>query len=287
MSSGSFWKIFRDMTGYSKTPPPYKNTPLTKRAIILLKLVQDPTLSKKSHKKYPVHSHTLQNIFHKRSISYIKTGNNKMSSFNAVSQNERQSLDIESDGVAIERTSRFACKYQYLSPSAKKVIGGSVLLLILVVIISSVIDVGGGDRKGKWPPPEVSEEDYVESALIKNRNSASFSLELEPEKSYRQISKMTTTTTMNLGKDSGDAGNFAETVHMEYENVFNVSPWQDYNGDNEVGLSIEVIFNKVSVTAKDSSGDFTYYSSLAENGDTDFDAVLQDMINVKATVGVF
>lgn len=203
--------------------------------------------------------------------------------FNVVSQHETRTLDEEADGamsgVVIERGSRFSCKYVYLSPFVKKMIGGSVLLLILgIVIVASVGNAGG--RGSQWPPPEVNEEDYAQSALKMDRKAVSFGLELKPESSFRQMSKVTTTATMNFVGE----GKFAEMMQMQYENEFNISPWQNFNGDNEDGLSIEVIFNKIAVTTKDSVGDATYYSSLSEGGDTDFDAILQDMVSIKATV---
>lgn len=205
--------------------------------------------------------------------------------FNIVAQHETQTLDEEADGamsgVVIEKGSRFSPRYVYLSPLVKKMICGSVILLILgIVTVASVANTGSGS--GQWPPPEVNEEDYAQSVLNLDRKPVSFSLELKPETSFRQISKVTTTATMNLAGE----GKYAEMMQMQYENEFSISPWQYFDGDNENGLSIEVIFNKIAVTTKDSVGDATYYSSLNEGGDTDFDAVLQDMISIKATVDV-
>merc|ERR1712038_1260409 len=77
---------------------------------------------------------------------------------------------------------------------------------------------------------------------------------------------------------------FVETLHMSIDGELDVQEWT-YN-DEVKGLKIGVTFDQVAVETEDSNGDFTYYNSLAQNGDTDFDSVLQSMTGDTVTVDV-
>jgi len=72
---------------------------------------------------------------------------------------------------------------------------------------------------------------------------------------------------------------------MITESTMDVNIW--YAPDNEPeGFQLNVLFTHIAVTTEDSGGDVTYYNSLAENGDSDFDAVLETMIGEQVTVDV-
>lgn len=193
--------------------------------------------------------------------------------FNSVSQEERETLDLEEDGVHVQSGNRFNTKYIYLSPKTKQIILGSVGVLLLFIAFMSIS--GGGS--GSWPPTEITQDFYSDSKLNKKHSPVSLQLGLKAGSSFMQKTKMTTKTSVDFG-----ATNFAETVSMNTENSVTVNSWKDASGIN--GFSVGVTFTHVDVSTQDSSGEFTYYNSLAESGDTDFDAVLLTMIGDSATV---
>lgn len=102
---------------------------------------------------------------------------------------------------------------------------------------------------------------------------------LEPNKSYKQFTKMTTTSEYDFGSED-----FVESLHMMIDGKLDVEEWVEH-GKHE-GYSIGITFDQVAVETEDSSGDSTYYNSLAENGDSDFDEVLETMVGEKVYVEV-
>ena len=202
--------------------------------------------------------------------------------FNIVSQEEHETLDLESDGIQIIDSQRGEgfCKYAYLSPTVKKIICGSMIALSIIIgriAIAPNFSNTRGSGSGEWPPPEVYESDYDLDALITIHDPVSFKMSLQVNKQYLQKSKTTTITTLDLGST-----NFAETMAMEVMNKFNVEAWETKNEND--GFSIDVIFDHVDVVTKDTTGDYTYYNSRTENGDTEFDTVLQSMVGESAQV---
>lgn len=208
------------------------------------------------------------------------------SSFNVVSQDEREGLDFDNNEVNVVQSGNRFCKYTHLTPKVKKILLGSVAALVLIVGISS-LGGGSGEKRGglgsrasrgSWPAPEVKEDDYAKNKLSTNHAPVSIVMDLGDGTSYVQSTKMTTSTKIDFGKEE-----FAETVHMNTEDELDVDVWYNENAEVE-GYKIDVTFTKVAVTSEDSGGDFTYYNSLAENGDSNFDAVLETMIGETVTV---
>lgn len=89
---------------------------------------------------------------------------------------------------------------------------------------------------------------------------------------------MTTKTSLDMG-----SSNFAETMIMNTENEFAVKQYDNSGGDN---MSIVIKFTHLDVVTKDTGGDFAYYNSYEDNGNTDFDEVLKNMIGQTATVSI-
>lgn len=162
------------------------------------------------------------------------------------------------------------CKYAYLSPKMKKIVGGSVIALAFIVGIAAV----SNRSTGSWPPPEVTSD----FNLSTDGSPVNLSLNLKTGKRYLQRTEMETSTSISF-----DNENFAETLHMTTENTVDVDKWFDEDGELK-GRKAEVTFTHVAVTTMDSEGDATYYNSLANNGDTDFDETLETMIGESATI---
>lgn len=220
-------------------------------------------------------------------------------SFNPVSQDdneEREVLDIEdsqhhdiddpssSTSAKGSLSSFTATKYVYLSPKTKKIICGSasaLLLLIVIIAISSNQSPSSPYGRGnQWPPPEVTEDDYSTQKLSTNVEAQPLYITFQNGDAYTQITKMKTSTKLNLGFES-----FAESVYMTSESDMDVKLW--YAPDAEPrGFQLNVVFTHISVSTEDSGGDVTYYNSYAQNGETDFDAVLETMIDEMVTVDI-
>jgi hypothetical protein len=215
-----------------------------------------------------------------------------MGKFNAVSQEEHESLGLDGDvnfdteagidnsATINNDTSLF--KYTYVSPRTKKILCATITGALLIIV--GYVAIGGRGNnggRGQWPPPLVEEEDYAENNLSKNRPPVQLKMDLLDATDYTQRTEMTTSSKLNFNGES-----FAETVHMTTENSFNVNVWHDYYDGDEEGLKVDVTFTHIAVTTQDSGGDYTYYNSYAQNGDTDFDAVLETMIGETASVEI-
>ena len=202
--------------------------------------------------------------------------------FNVVSQEESAGLgtnidaEAQNNGIQVEpRHGR--CKYMYISPKVQMLVAGIVASVALIGIIAH-LSTSNDSPKGQWPPPGVAIELYDDS-IYQNKKAANFNLQLEAGKSYMQFTKMTTTSEYDFGQTD-----FAETLHMMIDGKLDVSEWK-YD-DKPEGFKIGVTFDQVAVGTEDSSGDSSYYNSKAENGDTDFDGVLQSMVGETITVSV-
>ena len=202
--------------------------------------------------------------------------------FNVVSQEESAGLgtnidaEAQNNGIQVEpRHGR--CKYMYISPKVQMLVAGILASVALIGIIVH-LSASNGSPKGQWPPPGVAIELYDDS-IYQNKKAANFNLQLEAGKSYMQFTKMTTTSEYDFGQTD-----FAETLHMMIDGKLDVSEWK-YD-DKPEGFKIGVTFDQVAVGTEDSSGDSSYYNSKAENGDTDFDGVLQSMVGETITVSV-
>lgn len=204
--------------------------------------------------------------------------------FNVVSQDEtEETTGLGShNGIQVPTTTRSynwcPCRYMYIPPKIQLFIAASVALLSLTLIIVHLSVTSGGGGKGEWPPPGVSLTLYADD-IYDSKKKTKLQFQLEPNKSYKQFTKMTTSSEYDFGTTD-----FVESLHMMIDSTFDVSDWY-YEGEH-VGYSIGVVFSQVAVETEDSSGDSTYYNSLAQNGDSDFDEVLQSMVGEIVTVSI-
>lgn len=200
-------------------------------------------------------------------------------SFNVVSQEETAGLGSNMDdvhsGVQVER-SRRCCKYCFLPPKVQLIIASLAALISISAIVVHVST--NRTKKGSWPPPGVIVDAYTPD-IYKTETPATFKLVLEAGKSYLQFTKMTTTSEYDFGSEA-----FAESLHMMIDGRLDVSDWT-YE-DQEKGLKIGVLFDQVAVQTEDSNQESTYYSSLASQGDSDFDEVLETMVGEQIFVDV-
>lgn len=198
-----------------------------------------------------------------------------MPQFSSVSQEETAGLGSE-HGMQIPTTTTTRCKYMYCSPKVQIFIAAFVAVLSLTLIIVHVSTAGG--KKGQWPPPGVSMDLYADD-IYDSKKEAKFEFSFETGKKYREFTKMTTSSEYDFGKT-----NFVETLHMMIDSTFDVNEWT-YDGRHS-GYQIGVLFGQVAVETEDGNGDSTYYNSLAQNGDSDFDEVLESMVGEKIIIDV-
>lgn len=184
--------------------------------------------------------------------------------FNIVSQEE--TTGFGSSNIEPRNESRF--KYVYIPPKVQIALAAVAAIVSLSLIISHISKNSGG--KNSWPPPGVTAEMFKDD-LYDSKKSATFKFELVPKKSYRQFSKMTTTSEYDFG-----SSDFADSLHMMIDGILDVQDWI-YEGEHE-GYRIGVTFDRIAVETEDTDGDSTYYNSLAQNGDSDFDEVLETMV---------
>ncbi len=207
--------------------------------------------------------------------------------FDSISQTDEEGRVLDMDEIVREENdgylSKFnCCKYTYLSPKTKTIIGGTFLGLAAIIGIAAIAtNTSSSNNNGSWPPPEVTSDYniYKESKDGSGSSSINLALDLQVGKQYLQRTDMETSTSISLGRDS-----FAETMHMTTENTLNIAKWLSDDGAEVKGKTAEVKFTHLAVTTMDSEGDSTYYNSFAKDGDTDFDAVLETMIGESATV---
>jgi len=200
-----------------------------------------------------------------------------MPKFGVIAQSDENDLDFEEGHAdtntksstsmpSIESVGRESCfKYGYLSPFAKKAIAGVSAFLLILVIVTIALPSA---PTYTWPPPRVSSTNDILNSLDKNRPATAIYAHLEVGDQYRQISHVTTGTSLVYEGET-----LSSTIVMLTENEFEVA--DDPDGD---GFDLDVVLTHITVSVQDTNGDANYYDSEALHGTTNFDSVLETMI---------